>query len=80
MTGFHGTSAYGESRTPPPLLTITDVRQLLGISRTGVYGLIDAGELTVVYIGARVRFEPSEVTALIARGRTSRRAKTETAA
>ena len=52
------------------LLTVDDVRDLLTISRPGITRLVTAGELPVVRIGSRLRFEQADVTALIARGRT----------
>jgi excisionase family DNA binding protein len=55
----------------PKLLTMADVEHVLGVSRMGAYRLIDAGELPVIRIGTRLRFDQADVAALIARGRSS---------
>jgi excisionase family DNA binding protein len=52
------------------LLTVDDVRDLLTISRPGLTRLVDAGELPVIRIGTRLRFDQADVAALIARGRS----------
>jgi excisionase family DNA binding protein len=52
-----------------PLLTISDVRGLLRLSRTGVYNLVRRGDLVPIRIGGRVRFSPSDVRAYLARSR-----------
>jgi excisionase family DNA binding protein len=60
------------SRTPlldEPLLTISEVRGLLRLSRTGVYNLVRRGDLVPIRIGGRVRFSPSDVRAYLARSR-----------
>jgi excisionase family DNA binding protein len=52
------------------LLTMADIEHVLGVSRMGAYRLIDAGELPVIRIGTRLRFDRADVAALIARGRS----------
>ncbi len=50
------------------LITMGDLLELLGITRPSVNRLISTGELPVVRIGTRLRFEQADVAALIARG------------
>jgi excisionase family DNA binding protein len=55
---------------PERLMTMAETQETLQVSRPGVYRLVRAGELPVIRIGTRVRFAPSDVAALIARGRS----------
>jgi excisionase family DNA binding protein len=54
---------------PTALLTFHEVAKRLAVSPATVRRLVRSGELTKVVIGGSVRVEPSEVEALIARGR-----------
>jgi excisionase family DNA binding protein len=60
-----------ELATLPRLLTVADVRDITGVSRMGITRLVKAGELPVVRIGTRLRFEQADIAALIARGRSA---------
>ena len=65
-----GTTEYASVRTPlEPLLTVTAVCGLLGISKQTVYRLIRAGELRPTRVGDRLRFEPDDVRAFVERHR-----------
>lgn len=44
-----------------PLLTVSDVRDLLRISRSSVYQLIRRGDIVPVRVGNRLRFTPDEI-------------------
>jgi excisionase family DNA binding protein len=48
-----------------PLLSIKEVAVYLGISESGVYRLLRAGELAGVKVGNRTLFEPQEVRRFI---------------
>jgi excisionase family DNA binding protein len=52
-----------------PLLTVSEVGALLRVSRTGVYRLIDRGDLMPIRVGGRIRFSPNDVRAYLARSR-----------
>jgi excisionase family DNA binding protein len=52
-----------------PLLSINKVAELLGISRPTVYALIRRGELVPIRVGARLRFETTDVRAYLERNR-----------
>lgn len=43
------------------LITIKEVSEALKVSRAGLYRLIQAKELPVVRIGARLRFDPVSI-------------------
>lgn len=59
------------ARTKPlePLLTIADIRTVLRVSRTGVYRLVDRGDLVPVRVGRRMRFHPRDVRGYLERAR-----------
>ena len=52
-------------RIPPVLLTVDEVTQVLGVSRSKIYDLISKGQLPYVKIGAGksggVRFRPEDL-------------------
>ena len=47
------------------LLTVSEVMDLLQVSRTTAYGLIAKGELVVTRIGRAVRVHPRELDRLV---------------
>jgi excisionase family DNA binding protein len=51
------------------LLTISEVSDLLRISRTSVYRLIERGDLEPLRVGERVRFAPAEIRRYLAPSR-----------
>lgn len=55
-----------DTKIPPKLLRATEVAELLTISRTGVYRLIEAGHLRAVYPSPGcTRFRSEDVAAYI---------------
>ena len=44
-----------------PLLTINEVADVLGISRSQVYLMLRRGELPYTRVGERIRFVPAEL-------------------
>lgn len=52
-----------------PLLEVNDVARILKRHRASVYALVNAGELTPIRVGKRLRFEPSNVRAYLERHR-----------
>ena len=58
--------------SPTPLLVpIVEAGRMLGVSRTSVYALIDAGRLPVVKIGRSARIPHESIVALVAELLTS---------
>jgi predicted site-specific integrase-resolvase len=49
----------------PDLLTITDLRTRLQVSRSTVYKLIASGALMPIYLDDRPRFRPEDVERLL---------------
>lgn len=49
--------------TPPRLLTVYEVADLLGKSREWVYRQADVGNLPVIRVGRSIRFDPTEIAA-----------------
>ena len=62
-------TSHPDERTPPAelLLRISDAARALGIGRTTLYGLIEAGEIHVVRIGRAVRVPVTELDAFVLR-------------
>jgi excisionase family DNA binding protein len=52
-----------------PLLSVDDVVRLLGVSESGIYRLVRAGDLPRVKVGNRTLFEPAAIRAFIAERR-----------
>jgi excisionase family DNA binding protein len=48
-----------------PLYSLSEARQILGISRTSIYRLIERGDLAVVELGGRRLVEPEALRKLI---------------
>jgi excisionase family DNA binding protein len=46
---------------PQRLLTLTETAEVLAIPRTGIYRLVNAGELSPVRVGRRLRFRPEHL-------------------
>jgi len=66
MANALGTPGYENPRTSrEPLLDVAEVRRWLGVSRSSVYRLLDAGALTPIYLDSRPRFDPADVERLI---------------
>ena len=64
--GVGGTSGLPQpASTPPLLLKVREVAQLLQLSRSVVYTLMERGELPYVKIGASRRVERAAVQKLI---------------
>jgi excisionase family DNA binding protein len=66
------TGASSDGRAPsvkglPALLSVRDVAQMLGLSRSKIYELIAEGELEAYRPGGRVRIPTQAVAALLAR-------------
>ncbi len=73
------TTIYGSpANTPPPqaapvpaaepaLLTIPEAADRLGVGRSTVYRLVEAGELEVVHVGRSVRVPPAAIDELVDR-------------
>ena len=59
------------------MLSVRRVAKHLGISESGVYRLIDAGDLSKLKVGTRTVFEPAEVERYIARCRAASRTEQE---
>jgi predicted DNA-binding transcriptional regulator AlpA len=53
----------------PQLLRLEQVAQLLGMSRRGVYALVERGDLQVIYLDRRPKFVEADVLALVNRAR-----------
>jgi len=54
-----------ETATPPALNRIPAVMSRTGLSKSGVYRLINTGQLKVIRIGRAVRVTESELTRFI---------------
>jgi len=66
---------YAERRTSLPLLlSVNDVVRDLRVSRSFVYGLIRAGDLTPFRVGKRFRFRRDDLEAYLDRHREPGRA------
>ncbi|MCX7030522.1 MAG: helix-turn-helix domain-containing protein [Spirochaetes bacterium] len=52
------------------LVSISELCQLLGLSRSTLYRLIAKREIAVVRLGGRLRFEMSDVETFISRHKT----------
>ena len=52
-----------------PLLTVSDVCQILGVSRQTVYRLVHGGELVPVRVRSHARFAPGDIQEFIERKR-----------
>lgn len=59
---IHAQSAY------PPLMTVDQAAEYLQISRRQVYNLVARGELPIVRVGQRVRFEPDALRSALHAG------------
>jgi excisionase family DNA binding protein len=59
------------ARDTERLLSLREVRQLLGVSKMTVHRLVAGGGLAVVRIGTRTLVEPDDLRALIARHRVA---------
>jgi excisionase family DNA binding protein len=57
----YNASASTTLARPRRLLTLNETAELLVISRTGLYRLINAGELSPVRVGQRLRFRPEHL-------------------
>jgi excisionase family DNA binding protein len=65
-----GTERYGEDRSElEPLLTISRVCELLGVSKQTLYRLMKRGELRPSRVGDRLRFAPADVRDYLERTR-----------
>jgi excisionase family DNA binding protein len=53
--------------SPAPLLSINEVVHVLGISKVGLWRLVQNGKLPVVAIGARRLFRPADVEEFVQR-------------
>lgn len=53
------------------LWTVPQVMQFLNVRRTAVYDLVHKGTLPHVWLGNRLRFEPAEVKAWVAKNRST---------
>ncbi|MFN8188773.1 MAG: helix-turn-helix domain-containing protein [Gaiellales bacterium] len=53
----------------PQLLRLEEVAERLGMSRRGVYALIERGELRPLHLDRRPKFLEADVAALIERAR-----------
>jgi excisionase family DNA binding protein len=63
-----------------PLLSVDDVARVLGVSESGIYRLVRAGDLPRVKVGSRTLFEPAAIRVFIAHRRdTARSAATPSA-
>lgn len=58
---MHHESERYELARPEPLYTISELGELLGVSRATIYRLLRRGELTALRVGSRQRFTPAEV-------------------
>jgi excisionase family DNA binding protein len=56
-----------------PLLSVSEARDVLRISESGVYRLMRRGELASVKVGGRTLIEPAAIRAFIAERRTQHR-------
>ena len=65
----HSLTRTDDSKALAPLLSINEVAAILGVSRTSVYTLIQAGELAPIRVGERARFDPIDVRAYLERHR-----------
>ena len=54
-----------ETVTPPTLHHLTHAMQRTGLSRSGIYRVINAGQLKVIKIGRAVRISESELVRFI---------------
>lgn len=54
-----------ETETPPTLHHFSHVMQRTGLSRSGVYRVINSGQLKVIKIGRAVRISESELVRFI---------------
>ena len=63
---------------PPRFLTLADVTEILNISKTQAYSLVQSGELPAIQIGPRKiwRVEATELEAYIARLYAESRSRT----
>jgi len=63
-------AASGDVRLRPLLVDVKQAARLLGIGRTTLYELINAGAITPVHIGRCVRFPVAELERFVAGGCT----------
>jgi len=56
------------------LLRINEAAALLGVSRSHIYRLIDKGEISAMYVGARsIRIKRSDIVAYIEKNETNKK-------
>jgi len=65
-TPLHTEKSYlMETVTPPTLHRLTYAMERTGLSRSGIYRVINSGQLKVIKIGRSVRISESELTRFI---------------
>ena len=62
------TSAQGSGPITGPLLTVTEVAEVLRVSNMTVYRLIKGGELSALRVGKNYRIRESELEAFLSAG------------
>ena len=62
------TSAQGSGPITGPLLTVTEVAEVLRVSNMTVYRLIKSGELAALRVGKNYRIRESELEAFLSAG------------
>jgi excisionase family DNA binding protein len=68
VTSQRGT-AYADTLTLEPLLSVGAAAALLSVSRRTLYRFVEAGELHPLRVGQRLRFEPADLRAYLERQR-----------
>jgi excisionase family DNA binding protein len=69
MTSIETSSSTLTRTALEPLLTVTAVCELLGISKPTLYRVINAGELATIRVGSSPRFSPDDVRDYLERSR-----------
>jgi excisionase family DNA binding protein len=65
----HSDTEYDPPRSSA-LLSVDDVGEFLGISRSGVYRLVRSGDMPCYRVGERLRFRQDEINAYLDRSRS----------